>query len=404
MHTIPVERIRPQRVGEHRQAIAIERVRPMRAADVLAAATLAAINPDEIRSTVPDEPTPTRRNPFPFDRSALVPTGSRGVEDRVATTSQPWQPSSRAAGLVPTPLPTGNNGSTAVASTGATTPAPTTAAPQNTPLAVPTITPVISISQNASTQAVTPSAQPVAQAQPAPVATAKAPAERASVEVASVEAAAPIETTIAASTSNAGFTAEASPAVNSITSTNTNANNQSAPVKKIDRGSLASMFPAPEGWYDGSRQRRAPAGWDLVPTPLPTVAEASERVPAAKPVTTSEALTPMQPMAPMTSRLRSIDGNDASEAGSKAAEHAPSKTEPTMSLRTAPVDAAEIEAARSEAILTELRRKAITREVYEEALARLAERREGGAELTDKPLMAGDSLGVQIARTAGYID
>ncbi len=431
MHTIPVERIRPQRVGEQRQAIAIERVRPMRAADVLAAATLAAINPDEIRSTMPDEPAPTRKNPFPFDRSALVPTGSRGVENRLPTASQPWQPSSRAAGLVPTPLPTGNNGSTAVAST------PTQIAPQaaspSTSLAVPTVTPVISISQNASTQALTPSAQPVsqpvaqapakviepAQTQPAQVVTA--PAEATPVEASQPVKTAQVDTTPA---TNTGFKAVATttPVAASQPTTATPVTAQATPAKKLDRAALASMFPAPEGWYDSPRKRTVPAGWNLVATPLPTVVEA-QKTPVSNPVTTSEALTPMQPMSPMTSSLRSIEAAEESEAASKATEptagliepaymptvtetieHAQPKAEPTMSLRTVPADAAEIEAARSEAILTELRRKAITREVYEQALARLAERREGGAELPDKPLMAGDSLGVQIARSAGYID
>ena len=89
---------------------------------------------------------------------------------------------------------------------------------------------------------------------------------------------------------------------------------------------------------------------------------------------------------PVASMSRSVDGFDGG-----------------MTVRST-ADAHEIEAERAQAMLRELELKQISAERYEAALRRLNERREGQASVSHEPLIAGDALGKQMARSAGYID
>jgi len=222
------------------------------------------------------------------------------------------------------------------------------------------------------------------------------------------------------------------------------------------------MFPAPEGW--GSPRRLSsngttPNGWNLVATPLPT-ATTTQAPATTKPITTGQSAPMTTPVSapdatpvaaptkvsmisePIIDRTNSLDAipstttrdmmPDLAEVSGFVAHHsamneapvAPATEQQTeagepasgMSVRTDPTsrtsrgstDSMEqmehMESSRTRAILEGLARKSISQEDYEDSLRRLSARRQGMDVAKNQPLMAGDRLGVSIARSAGYVD
>lgn len=471
MGSIPVERLRPLRVGERRESIAVERVSLIRAADLVAVAAMGTTEPELMGSTtMPEEPAPSHNNPHPFDRSALVPTGSRWVEGKKPTIKP--APSSRFAGLVLTPMP-GSTPSvtphTTAAAVAPATPAPVMRAPQApTPIAA---TPIIKATPITSAPAVeTPvAAQPTMAIAPAPQPTEPTlqPTLQPTIQ--------PTSETITAvdtgSTPNAvqtgtGFaTMKTGTQATQTSESPTSTPQQTQQTEQTNHARLASMFPAPEGW--GAPRRLSangttPNGWDLIPTPLPIAANTQAPV-TTEPITTGQVAPMMAPSstpgtapasAPETTVLATptkvgmgseptihrthsstttrdmmpdlaeVSGfvthhsamNEAPVA--PATEQQPDIGEPAsgMSVRTEPTgrtsrgstDSMEqmegMGSSRTRAILDELARKSISQEDYEDSLRRLSARRQGMDVAKNQPLMAGDRLGVSIARSAGYVD
>ncbi len=443
LQSIPVERVRPERPVQMMEPVAVERQRPMRAADILASMALATL-PDEASADVgststPDEPSRRRPNPIPFDRSALVPTGSRNFEERSATTStrQPglwereWTPSARFAGLVPTPLPSGASTTTTaqvVSQPQTQTQPETQAQPVTQAWTAPAATAADAVSAieearraietelapvAQTTTAVDQEAQPVVQSEPIgePVAAVDPVAEPAVEPVVTAQAAAAVETE----------TVQAAGAFEQVQTSEVTTTTQRSSSTNVS--TLASMFPAPEGWNDRPRSAPTRAGWDLVPTPMPTVASSPAREP--EPETTAAAVPMTMHTDDAAELLPVIEpaGWDVPHAPSLMPAAEPTHTasaepvasmsraddgfEGSMTVRSA-ADAETIESERAQLLRRELERKQISPERYEAALKRLSERRErqawDGSSAQAEPLIAGDALGKQMARSAGYID